>query len=336
MALHDKQDQRGVKIGVSFRHLSVYGYNSSTRYQPTVASYIVTLFESLTGLLSSRTRHGPQILHNFDGVVNGGEMLLVLGRPGSGCSTLLKTLAGEVRGLRIEKSVSVDYDGKGIFEDMKKVHSTDALIPGISYKQMHKSFKGDCIYLAELDIHFPELTLGQSLSFAAATRELDPGRALKAYNQAHDVSAQFGLNAAFNTKMGNAMIRGLSGGEKRRASIAEVYISEAQVQCWDNSTRGLDSTTALRFVQSIRRACDTKRTTVLMSIYQASDSIYEACILSSFTVTQTGLTRTLRASIRSLCSTKVTRSTLAPVLKQRATSSRWASGNTREQQPLIS
>jgi ATP-binding cassette subfamily G (WHITE) protein 2 (PDR) len=114
MALHDKQDQRGVKIGVSFRHLSVYGYNSSTRYQPTVASYIVTLFESLTGLLSSRTRHGPQILHNFDGVVNGGEMLLVLGRPGSGCSTLLKTLAGEVRGLRIEKSVSVDYDGKGI------------------------------------------------------------------------------------------------------------------------------------------------------------------------------------------------------------------------------
>jgi ABC-type multidrug transport system ATPase subunit len=223
-----------------------------------------------------------------------------------------------------------------VFEDMKKVHSTDALIPGISYKQMHKSFKGDCIYLAELDIHFPELTLGQSLSFAAATRELGPGRALKAYNQAHDVSAQFGLNAAFNTKMGNAMIRGLSGGEKRRASIAEVYISEAQVQCWDNSTRGLDSTTALRFVQSIRRACDTKRTTVMMSIYQASDSIYEACILSSFTVTQTGLTRTLRASIRSLCSTKVTRSTLAPVLKQRATSSRWASGNTREQQPPIS
>jgi ATP-binding cassette subfamily G (WHITE) protein 2 (PDR) len=113
MALHDKQDRTGVKLGVSFRYLSVYGHHSSTRYQATVASYIVTLFESLNGLLSSRTRHGPQILHDFDGMVHGGEMLLVLGRPGSGCSTLLKTLAGEIRGLRIENSGSVHYEGKG-------------------------------------------------------------------------------------------------------------------------------------------------------------------------------------------------------------------------------
>jgi ATP-binding cassette subfamily G (WHITE) protein 2 (PDR) len=172
-----------------------------------------------------------------------------------------------------------------VLEDIGTAYSTDALIAGIPYNQMHKAFKGDCAYLAELDIHFPELTLGQSLAFAAATRELGSGRALKAYTQAHHVSAEFGLDVAFNTKMGNAMIRGLSGGEKRRASICEVYISEAQIQCWDNSTRGLDSTTALSSVQSIRRACDRKKTTVLMSIYQASDSIYEVCTLSRVTFT---------------------------------------------------
>jgi ATP-binding cassette subfamily G (WHITE) protein 2 (PDR) len=71
------------------------------------------------------------------------------------------------------------------------------------------------------------------------------------------------------------MIRGLSGGEKRRTSIAEVYISESQLQCWDNSTRGLDSATALRFVQLIKRTNIIRRSTVLMSIYQASDAIYK-------------------------------------------------------------
>lgn len=140
---------------------------------------------------------------------------------------------------------------------------------------MHRDFKGDCIYLAELDIHFPELSLGETLSFAAATRVLGSARKTKARHKAHIASAQFNLDAAFDTKIGNAMIRGLSGGEKRRTSIAEVYISESQLQCWDNSTRGLDSATALRFVQLIKRTTIIRRSTVLMSIYQASDAIYE-------------------------------------------------------------
>jgi ATP-binding cassette subfamily G (WHITE) protein 2 (PDR) len=140
---------------------------------------------------------------------------------------------------------------------------------------MHHDFKGDCIYLAELDIHFPELSLGETLSFAAATRVLGSARKTKARHKAHIASAQFNLGAAFDTKIGNAMIRGLSGGEKRRTSIAEVYISESQLQCWDNSTRGLDSATALRFVQLIKRTNIIRRSTVLMSIYQASDAIYE-------------------------------------------------------------
>ncbi|KAF1961950.1 AtrD, ABC-transporter [Byssothecium circinans] len=247
LSLRDKTQQKdgheerpGVRIGVSFRNLNVFGSNSSARYQPTVASYTLTLFESLAGLFRSRC----------------GEMLLVLGRPGSGCSTFLKALSGEVRGLHIDVNSRISYDG-------------------IPYTQMHDTFKGDCIYLAELDVHFPELSLRQTLSFAAATRVLGSGRKSKARDKAHNVSAQFGLDTAFNTKIGNAMIRGLSGGEKRRASIAEVYISEAQFQCWDNSTRGLDSSTALRFVQLIKRANISRQSTVLMSIYQASDSIYE-------------------------------------------------------------
>ena len=47
-------------------------------------------------------------------------------------------------------------------------------------------------------------------------------------------------------------VRGVSGGEKKRVSIAEAMVTKASVQAWDNSTRGLDASTALEYVQSIR------------------------------------------------------------------------------------
>jgi ATP-binding cassette, subfamily G (WHITE), member 2, PDR len=66
------------------------------------------------------------------------------------------------------------------------------------------------------------------------------------------VMAIFGLTHTVNTMVGNDFIRGVSGGERKRVSIAEVALSGSPLQCWDNSTRGLDSATALEFVKSLR------------------------------------------------------------------------------------
>jgi ATP-binding cassette subfamily G (WHITE) protein 2 (PDR) len=79
---------------------------------------------------------------------------------------------------------------------------------------MHQGFKGDCIYLAENDVHLPELSLGQTLSFAAATRIQGSRRRIKADEKAQGVSSLFNLGTVFHTKVGNTMIRGISGGEK--------------------------------------------------------------------------------------------------------------------------
>ncbi len=136
---------------------------------------------------------------------------------------------------------------------------------------MHTKFKGECIYLAELDLHFPELTLGETLTFAASARNLGSNTE----SVARTAASLFDLDTAFDTKVGNAMIRGLSGGEKKRASLAEAFLSGAQLQCWDNSTRGLDSSTALRFIQLLRRCTDSLQSTVVMSIYQASEDMYQ-------------------------------------------------------------
>jgi ABC-type multidrug transport system ATPase subunit len=71
------------------------------------------------------------------------------------------------------------------------------------------------------------------------------------------------------------MIRGLSGGEKRRTSIAEAFVGGAQFQCWDNSTRGIDSSTARRFIELLRSSTRSRQSTAVMSLYQASETMFK-------------------------------------------------------------
>ncbi|KAL7621630.1 Multidrug resistance protein [Parahypoxylon ruwenzoriense] len=244
------------RFGVAFQDLGCYGFISSAEHQATFASYVLALPRLFVNKLSGRKPQKVQILHNFDGLVLPGEMLLVLGRPGSGCSTFLKTLAGDTHGFHVQDDSKINYQS-------------------IPYREMHREFRGECIYLAELDVHFPELTLGETLSFAATTRETGPHPNAAVRNISYEVASLFRLNEVINAQVGNAMIRGLSGGEKRRTSLAEAFIGDAQLQCWDNSTRGLDSSTALQFIQLLRDSTKTLQSTVVMTIYQASDSMYK-------------------------------------------------------------
>ncbi|KAI0205287.1 hypothetical protein F4808DRAFT_411206 [Astrocystis sublimbata] len=134
---------------------------------------------------------------------------------------------------------------------------------------MHAEFKKESVYLAELDIHFPELSLGQTLEFVASTRNRR-----SAPSDASAAARRFDLEASFRTKVGNLTVRGISGGERRRTSIAEAYLSGARFQAWDNSTRGLDSSTAYKLVTLLRETAKVRQATVAMSLYQASDALY--------------------------------------------------------------
>jgi ATP-binding cassette, subfamily G (WHITE), member 2, PDR len=98
-------------VGVSFRHLSCHGLATSTQYQTTFASYILTLPRLFLSLLRNRKPEKLQILQDFDGLINPGEMLLVLGRPGSGCSTFLKTIAGDTHGFCVSDDAEINYQG---------------------------------------------------------------------------------------------------------------------------------------------------------------------------------------------------------------------------------
>lgn len=77
------------------------------------------------------------------------------------------------------------------------------------------------------------------------------------------------------SQVGNDFVRGVSGGERKRVSIAEAALGGAPIQAWDNSTRGLDSATALEFVRTLRTSTELGGSTAIVAIYQASQSIYD-------------------------------------------------------------
>ncbi|KAL4953269.1 ABC-2 type transporter-domain-containing protein [Aspergillus filifer] len=256
----DPERFRQRTAGVAFKNLRVHGFGSPTDYQKDVFNAIL----SVGGLFRKLTTSGlqkVQILHDFNGLVRSGEMLLVLGRPGSGCTTFLKTIAGEMNGICASDDTYMNYQG-------------------ISAHDMQKRFRGEAIFNAETDVHFPQLSVGDTLTFAArarAPRTRFPGlsRADYASHVRDVVMTMLGLRHTFNTRVGNDFVRGVSGGERKRVSIAEAILSGAPLQCWDNSTRGLDSANALEFCKNLALMSKYAGTTACVAIYQASQNAYD-------------------------------------------------------------
>lgn len=151
---------------------------------------------------------------------------------------------------------------------------------------MHKHFSGEIIYQAETDVHFPHLTVGQTLLFAALARTPRnrlPGVSREAYaEQLRDVvMAMFGIYHTMDTKVGDDFVRGVSGGERKRTSIAEATLNQSAIQCWDNSTRGLDSATALEFARILRLSTELGETAAIVAMYQASQPAYDVKYLAT-------------------------------------------------------
>jgi ATP-binding cassette subfamily G (WHITE) protein 2 (PDR) len=152
-------------------------------------------------------------------------------------------------------------------------------IVGIPWGLMHKNFRGEVVYQAETDIHFPHLTVGDTLLFAALARTpkervANISRKVYAEHLRDAVMAMFGITNTLDTKVGDDFVRGVSGGERKRVSIAEATLNQSTTQCWDNSTRGLDSATALEFVKTLRLDTKLGGASAIVAIYQASQAAY--------------------------------------------------------------
>lgn len=250
------------KVGVVFKNLTVKGAGTSTTFVKTLPDAVLGTFgPDLYRLVSRfipalRSNKGDTrtLINEFSGVVRDGEMMLVLGRPGSGCSTFLKAIANNR-----ESFASV---------------TGDVSYGGIPASEQKRNFRGEVTYNMEDDVHFASMSVWQTLIFALYTKTKK-----KAKEEipviAEALMKIFGISHTKHTLVGDEYIRGVSGGERKRVSIAETLASKSSVVCWDNSTRGLDASTALDYAKSLRIMTDISNRTTLVTLYQAGEGIFE-------------------------------------------------------------
>ena len=97
-----------MKASITWHSLRVNGLRSPQAVERSIGAHV---HDAATKLCHGRKRPGVNILDGLEGTLKGGEMLLVLGKPGSGCTTFLKALAGRLEGLELDTHSEVTYRG---------------------------------------------------------------------------------------------------------------------------------------------------------------------------------------------------------------------------------
>lgn len=188
------------------------------------------------------------ILNGVTGIAYPGEILAILGPSGSGKSTLLNSLAGRLHGLT-----------GTILANSSKLNRTILRRTG---------------FVTQDDILYPHLTVRETLVFCSMLRlprTLSRERKVAA---AESVIVELGLSKCENTIIGNSFIRGVSGGERKRVSIAHEMLVDPALLILDEPTSGLDSTAAHRLVSTLGSLA-RKGKTVVTSVHQPSSRVYQ-------------------------------------------------------------
>jgi ABC-type multidrug transport system ATPase subunit len=143
-----------------------------------------------------------------------------------------------------------------------------------------KTTKFTLLILPTEDEHFPTLTVGQIMDFSLRnkTPRSRPGDMTeKKYVETfkETILKALGIHHTRDTLVGNEYVRGVSGGERKRVSIAECLAGQSSIQLWDNSTRGLDASTALDFTKALRTMARSEGKTILATFYQPGNGIFD-------------------------------------------------------------
>ncbi|KAK6602415.1 ABC multidrug transporter [Botrytis cinerea] len=252
----DKDQAKRRDLGVTWKNLTVKGIGADAAINENVGSQF-----NIPKLIKEGRTKPPlrTLVDNSHGCVKPGEMLLVLGRPGAGCTTLLKMLAN-TRGGYAEVTGDVHFGS-------------------LNHTEAHQ-YRGQIVMNTEEELFFPTLTVGQTIDFATRMkvpfhRPSNSGSP-EEYQQANRdfLLKSMGISHTHETKVGNEYVRGVSGGERKRVSIIEMLASRGSVMCWDNSTRGLDASSALDYTKAIRAMTDIFGMASIVTLYQAGNGIY--------------------------------------------------------------
>lgn len=196
------------------------------------------------------TKQPRTLLHSCDGLAKAGEILALMGPSGSGKTTLLNVLAHR----------------------SQTMFTGDVHVNGgrISREQL----RGISSYVEQEDALIGSLTVQETIEFASKLAV--PSLTLKVRRQIVESLIQsFGLSQQQNTIIGTPLRKGISGGQKRRVSVASQLVTFPKILFLDEPTSGLDSAASYEVVKFIKEIARRHNLIVIASIHQPSTTTFE-------------------------------------------------------------
>ncbi|KAJ0035986.1 hypothetical protein Pint_24206 [Pistacia integerrima] len=214
------------------------------------------MLHGITNLLGSKQEAKLRILKDISGIIKPGRMTLLLGPPGCGKTTLLLALSGKLSH-SLQVSGEVSYNGYRLEEFVPQKTSA---------------------YISQHDLHIPELTVREAIDFSArcqgtghraeimmevSKREKEAGivpdldvdaymKGLESTLQTDYILKILGLDICADTLVGDAMRRGISGGQKKRLTTGELIVGPTRALFMDEISNGLDSSTTFQIVSFLK------------------------------------------------------------------------------------
>ncbi|XXG74246.1 hypothetical protein AAC387_Pa07g3015 [Persea americana] len=191
------------------------------------------------------------LLTNVNGEAKPGRLLAIMGPSGSGKTTLLNVLAGQLAASPwLCLTGRLDING---------------------CPRSSKSYKA--AYVRQEDLFFSQLTVRETISLAAELQLPDIQSVEERDKYVNNLLFRLGLVNCADSNVGDAKVRGISGGEKKRLSVACELIASPSVIFADEPTTGLDAFQAERVMETLRQLAQDGHT-VVCSIHQPRGSVY--------------------------------------------------------------
>ncbi|KAH9741423.1 ABC transporter G family member 15 [Citrus sinensis] len=227
------------------------GDNKTISFDRAAARGTFLVWENLFAVLPNFGNNKPtkRLLQGLYGYAEPGRIMAIMGPSGSGKSTLLDSLAGRL-------SRHVIMTGNVLFNGKKtRVDS------------------GVLAYVTQENVLLGTLTVRETITYSAHLRL--PSSMSKEDIKSHvdGTILELGLHDCADTVIGNWHLRGISGGEKKRLSIALEILTKPQLLFLDEPSSGLDSASAFFVIQTLRNIARDGRT-VISSIHQPSSEVF--------------------------------------------------------------